>query len=207
METIFRIVLILHVITGITSFIVAPLALASKKGASRHKLFGSIFFYAMMVVSFSSIALASIHHSPFFLHLGIFTFYMNYSGRRSIRNKSLKASRADIALLCIATGNSLFMLASAQLVLGVFGGLSAYFCMTDMVLFRKTRRGTEMPQNSWLIRHIGRMMGTYIAATTAFLVVNIRQFEPAWLPWLAPTFIGTVVIIYFIRKNSPRKSV
>ena len=33
------------------------------------------------------------------------------------------------------------------------------------------------------------MMGAYIGAITAFLVVNIHDFEPAWLIWLLPTFI------------------
>jgi hypothetical protein len=54
-----------------------------------------------------------------------------------------------------------------------------------------------MSKQRWLFRHIGRMMGTYIAATTAFLVVNIHS-DIRWLPWLIPTFIGTPLIFYFI---------
>ncbi|MFN4880994.1 MAG: hypothetical protein ACK5CD_05075 [Bacteroidota bacterium] len=42
------------------------------------------------------------------------------------------------------------------------------------------------------------MTGSYIATTTAFLVVNI-QLTPMWIIWLGPTLLGTILIIYYTR--------
>ncbi|HEY3917170.1 MAG TPA: hypothetical protein VGL83_05230 [Stellaceae bacterium] len=53
-----------------------------------------------------------------------------------------------------------------------------------------------------LSRHLGRMVGAMIAATTAFAVVNLTQL-PQLVPWLGPTAIGVVLIVYWnIRVHS-----
>ncbi|SFL23127.1 hypothetical protein SAMN03159341_104145 [Paenibacillus sp. 1_12] len=54
--------------------------------------------------------------------------------------------------------------------------------------------------NNWLGKHIGGMLGSYIAIITAVLVVNgpniplIKQL-PTLLLWFLPTIIGTPIII------------
>lgn len=47
--------------------------------------------------------------------------------------------------------------------------------------------------------HIGKITGGYIAATTAFVVVN-NTFLPPLLAWLAPGVLGNIYIVYWIRK-------
>ena len=54
-------------------------------------------------------------------------------------------------------------------------------------------------KNDWLCTHIGRMGGSFIATSTAFLLTNIH-FEPAWIVWLAPTVIGSPIIAVAIGK-------
>jgi hypothetical protein len=58
-------------------------------------------------------------------------------------------------------------------------------------------------KNYWLLAHLQRMTGGYIAATTAFLVVN-AQYSPVVLPsvvvWLLPTVILTPLTIAFSKK-------
>jgi hypothetical protein len=46
---------------------------------------------------------------------------------------------------------------------------------------------------SWLIKHISMIGGAYIATLTAFLVTNVN-FSPAWVIWLAPTIIGSILL-------------
>ena len=46
----------------------------------------------------------------------------------------------------------------------------------------------------WLYQHISKMSGGYIAAVTAFVVVN--EFIPGIYGWLSPTVIGTIYIVY-----------
>jgi hypothetical protein len=44
------------------------------------------------------------------------------------------------------------------------------------------------------------MSGSYIAATTAFLVVNIQLPQYNWTLWLLPTVIGSILISRSVRK-------
>ena len=53
------------------------------------------------------------------------------------------------------------------------------------------------------------MIGSYIAAMTAFSAVNLsRWFGPAWWVWLWPTLVGVPAIIawsaYYEKKFAPR---
>ncbi|MEA2390045.1 MAG: hypothetical protein QOK31_154 [Solirubrobacteraceae bacterium] len=60
----------------------------------------------------------------------------------------------------------------------------------------------------WLGRHIGGMGGSYIALTTALLVVNLGQRLA--LAWFLPTLIGSPVIAWVLnevdRGRRPRRT-
>ena len=81
----------------------------------------------------------------------------------------------------------------------VFGGLGLRFVKTDFDNYK----GKLKAKNYWLLAHLQRMTGGYIAATTAFLVVN-SQYSPVILPavvvWLLPTVILTPLIISWTKK-------
>ena len=58
----------------------------------------------------------------------------------------------------------------------------------------------------WLLRHLTRMGGSYISATTAFVVVNLGRWLPAGAPswaglvgWIAPTIVGSLLIGWAVR--------
>ena len=87
-----------------------------------------------------------------------------------------------------------------NIVLSVFGTLGIIFSINDLRGFRKP----EQLRKKWLQAHLGKMIGGYISAVTAFVVVN--QFFPALIGWLGPTVIGTFFIIYWTRKVSPKKA-
>jgi uncharacterized membrane protein len=67
---------------------------------------------------------------------------------------------------------------------------------------KRRRRG-------WLRAHIGGMGGSYIALTTALLVVNIGQRLP--IVWFLPTVVGSPLIAWTInevdRGRRPRRPV
>ena len=105
----------------------------------------------------------------------------------------------------MATINGFFMIYTSNMILMIFGGLSSYLAFGDFRIFILTLRNKEISKTRWLLRHIGMMVGAYISTSTAFLVVNITTFNPAWLPWLVPTFLGTPLIFYWTRKYSPKR--
>jgi len=54
-------------------------------------------------------------------------------------------------------------------------------------------------KNFWLLVHIQRMIGSYIAAATAFLVVN-NTILPGIVAWLLPTVILVPLIFKWSNK-------
>jgi hypothetical protein len=48
--------------------------------------------------------------------------------------------------------------------------------------------------DGWLIAHVSGQGGSYIAMTTALLVVNLGTASP--LAWIAPTLVGSPLIAY-----------
>jgi ABC-type enterochelin transport system permease subunit len=112
----------------------------------------------------------------------------------------------DWSIIVIAFVNGVAMLLSMQLILVVFGIFGSYFAMKDAKLFYDIVNKKELQKNTWIIRHIGMMLGGYIATFTAFLVVNVSLESLPWLPWLLPTIIGTPLIAYWTRKYQLKKS-
>ncbi|MAC96297.1 MAG: hypothetical protein CMC96_12455 [Flavobacteriales bacterium] len=88
---------------------------------------------------------------------------------------------AKIMLLIGFTGE-----APVLLVFGFF-----LFSMSAQDLIKMKRK--KFVKNAWLFDHIGRMSGSFIATSTAFIVVNFSM-TPAWVLWLLPTAIGTPLI-------------
>jgi hypothetical protein len=80
-------------------------------------------------------------------------------------------------------------------VLLVFGVISILMVLQDF----KNYQGKIEIKNFWLLVHIQRMIGAYIAATTAFLVVN-NTVLPGVVAWLLPTVILVPLIFKWTRK-------
>lgn len=80
-------------------------------------------------------------------------------------------------------------------VLLMFFSMGGFYSIWAEV--RRYRRSSSV-KHGWLFNHIGRMVGGFIAALTAFST-NVLTFMPGLWQWLWPTMIGTPLIIYWIR--------
>jgi len=49
------------------------------------------------------------------------------------------------------------------------------------------------------------MLAGTIATTTAF-IVTLNPFSIDWLNWVAPTIVGTPIIIYFSKRELAKKT-
>ena len=87
-------------------------------------------------------------------------------------------------------GLGVAMLTTGNVVLMVFGGIAARERDRGPAHLRERAPRPARPRNTWLRKHIGHMMGGYIAASTAFLVQNASGLGPWWLTWLAPPSSG-----------------
>ena len=81
------------------------------------------------------------------------------------------------------------------IVLLVFGVISLLFVLKDYNNFT----GKSKIKNYGLTTHLQRMIGSYIASATAFLVVN-NTILPQALAWLLPTVILVPLIFKWSKK-------
>ena len=196
MQYFISISLIIHIAAGMLALLAGTIAIFSKKGRKNHRFSGKIYFWSMVAVTITAFILSLFKEIPFLLMIAIFSFYMTYTGFISIKRNDLRPRIFDWFLLFMGLITVGFMIFSLNIVLLVFGLIFGTFVMTDLLRYLNILKKL----NSYrLILHISRMMGAYIATSTAFFVVNVH-FEPAWIVWLLPTIIISPFISYFIRK-------
>jgi uncharacterized membrane protein len=203
MEAIYQIILAIHIAGGFTALVIGISVFIGTKGGKYHRISGRIYFWGMMAVVSSAIAMHLLKANTFLFYIALFTLYQVYGGFTSTKNRMLQPKILDIALFIIGTTVAICMLASLKIVLMAFGGLFLMLLFGDFRIFWKLKREKEISSNQWLLRHIGLMGGSYIATSTAFIVLNVQSVEPNWLPWLLPSAIGAPLIAYFTRKSSP----
>lgn len=220
MEILYKLFYALHVSGGALAFFMAPAALATIKGGTWHRRWGKIYFWAMAMVAFTGTMLGVTGRirNSFFVFLGIFTFYNAFSAYRVLYRKRPSQGQGPKALdwagATVGVLNGIAFMAMgyvkpdpvwAQMgtVAMVFGGICIISAANDI------REFIYPPQDKyfWWYNHMGGMLGSYIAALTAFLVIGARSVTaalPTWLPWLLPTAVGVPVIViwtgYYRRK-------
>ena len=203
----FNILLTIHVACGGISILLGLIILLTVKGNQGHKRIGNIYFYAMLVAAILALPMSYLHPSYFLFIIGVFTSYMLLTGKRYLKKRSLSdVTPVDwlLTIIMLLFGaifigmgiQDIFQSKYFGIVFIVFGGLSLLFVGQDYINFK----GRSSVKNFWLTTHLQRMIGSYIASVTAFLVVN-NTFLPGVVAWLLPTIILVPLIIYWSRKH------
>jgi uncharacterized membrane protein len=202
----FNVLLIIHIICGSISLLLGAYILAIKKGGKKHTLIGNIYFGAMLTTAFVAFPMSYMHTNYFLFIISVFTSYMLLTGKRYIKKKTaadtsmidwmLSIIMLVFALLFIGLGIlTIYKAVYFGIVLVVFGSIALLFVYRDYINFT----GRSGVKNFGLTTHLQRMIGSYIASTTAFLVVN-NTILPGIVAWLLPTLIITPLIIKWTRK-------
>ena len=199
----------IHVPIGGLSLLSGGVAMFVKKGGKIHKISGRIFYYAMLIVAFSAFIISVLpnHKNTFLFSIGLFSAYFLVSGLRSVYYKSNDFNinidkMIAYTILLIGVFMNLYPLIlfrKINIILTVFGITAVYFGVRDLVLFNNI----DKLKNSWLKLHLGKMTGGYIAAVSAFFVVN--QLLPNLYNWFLPGIIGGTYIFYWIRNINRKK--
>lgn len=199
--------LALHVAGGSVALLTMVVPMVTRKGGRAHRRAGWAFVAGMTVVSLTALVLAG-HHALFDTTpgqrlAGAFLFYIAIltgagvsAGVRVLRFKGrtaphrhawdlgvaglLTASSVALAAFGLAKEHALFI-AFSTIGLLTGGGQLVYW------LRRPAHR------MHWWFEHMGAMLGSCVAATTAFLVVNAERWGLGTFSlaaWLAPTIIG-----------------
>jgi hypothetical protein len=158
----------------------------------------------MLLSGISAIVIASLpnHENPFLIAVAIFSLYFVITGKRALTfkvNKNNIFIDKMIAYSMIIVG--LFMilipiifLNKINIILTVFAFVGIIFSVKDLTLYQNQ----QTLKDKWLKLHLGKMLGAYIATTTAFVVVN--NVIPNIYGWFVPGIVGGLYIIYWMRK-------
>jgi hypothetical protein len=207
----YTIILIAHVIFGTSSLLSGLGAMIVKKSRGLHSNFGSIYYWSMILTSVTALVLTILKFNSFLMAVGVFSLYLTYTGKVSIDNwrrsepwsynifQWLPSMIGFIVSIWMISWPVYLMVNSGKVfvpVLGVFGIILLLNTIQDHLLLRKSEN--RMPKNrKFLIQHIGKMGGSYIAASTAFLVNNV-SIDPGWIMWILPSVVGSLLIAYSI---------
>lgn len=217
MNAVSNVLLLIHIACGMTALGCGLIPMLSRKGSTLHRVGGRWYVWSMWGVVFSALPLSIMKQNLFLGTIAIFTAYMIYSGYRSaIRNTVVPQSIADLLMMGLALLSGAIMISyGSWLLLGpsgktgmgiillVFGTITFLLGVEDLGHWKKR---AQESQKSWMLVHLSRFGGAYIATITAFLVTNVEGI-PSLVLWLPPTLIGTVAIARSSRKwTPPRKS-
>ena len=203
----------LHIAAGFTGFFVAPVALVVRKGGPAHRLWGRVFFWAMVVAGTTAIVMASIKGLTFLLLTGVFSLYLAQFGYRSLQHKGMGQSRAPslydwvsvLLGLAVFVGTLGYGLLSRpfNLAMVVFGAIGVFTTMRQVQGFR---RPGPWPAGQWLRNHISGFVGAYIAAVSAFSATSLT-FISFPLNFLWPTLVFVPLLLWLQRHYVPKNGV
>ncbi len=200
--------LAIHVAAGTLALIVAPIAMITAKGGPAHRRWGSVYYWAMGVVAVTAVVVALWRPNPFLALVAVFSYYFAFTGRRVLLHKhpdrGERATALDwgAALAAAATGAGLVVLGIVRpgavwvqlgVVAVVFGVLGLAFA--GLQLWRFARPPAD--PRRWWFAHMAGMLASYLAAVTAFSVVNFA-FLPPTMRWLWPTLLGSPLIVLWV---------
>lgn len=214
MDPLFNIFLVLHITSGTIGLLTGTYNLIRTKGDRMHKNIGKIFSLSMLMTGVSALVLAILNPNYFLFIIGIFTIYLTATGHRYIYLKMLSIHQRPkeldwlITISMLLAGIIFLVMGILQLISGttfgivfiVFGMIGLLFVKTDFANYRGKVKG----KNYWLVAHLQRMTAAYIAAFTAFLVVNADNIPvpvPAIVFWLLPTVLLTPLIVMWTRRR------
>ena len=198
--------LVLHIAAGSTALACGLVALCSRKGSPLHRRFGLIYYRAMCVVAVTAAILAPVVHSVFLFLVMILSFYAAFAGYRVLGRKNpfsappmfvdwaaaVVVSVSGAAMVTIAIEKPPLIDPSFAPMFLVFGTISLFLGVGDVV------RYVRPPQRkgAWMLLHGGKMIGSYIAAVTAFSAVNLQVLPPL-VRWFWPTAVLIPLIVYY----------
>jgi len=205
----------IHIGIGIAILLLGATQLVLRKGGKLHQRLGRLYVWAMLI-SFLTSFPASIYTGKIFLSLiGIFSLYLAFTGYRfAVIKESGRVARIDRLasgiFLFVAAGMLAFaayaffqLSATSGIILGVFGLIFLLGAFQDARhLLLRNNSASYFANRQWLRLHIGRIIGSYIAAVTAFLV-NVAPFGSHLINWLLPTAVGMMLMVRFNRRYAP----
>lgn len=225
--TLFTLLVIGHIVTGLIVLISFWVPVASRKGGVDHRRWGHIFTKALYAAAWCAIAMALLNLTMasdrhpsltdrrlfdglfgwMMLYLGILTLGLGRYGVEAARHHGRVGAQRTAFNICVQV---IVMIAAINcgwrgLVLGqpLMIGLAVLGLGAAVTFLIALMRPSQKP-NDHVREHLKAMVGAGISAYTAFLSVGLLQiipdhvFNPAI--WAIPSVVGVVLIMIHLRR-------
>ncbi|KEO90247.1 hypothetical protein EH31_09155 [Erythrobacter longus] len=221
----FEILVVFHVITGLTGLIAFWVPIVSKKGAKNHRRWGRICCYGFMGAGALAIAMALLSlYGPEeripsvtdrVLFDGLFGWMMLYLGlltigfadyglavvKHSRERKALRSARYQLVIAAVLASAAYcfyygFTIGEALMMAVAVLGIVA-MSIQQLYIWRKAAPAPR----SYVGEHFRALIGMGISAYTAFMSVGLIRYIPEHvfnpLVWALPSAVGVSLIIGF----------
>ncbi|MEL7533075.1 MAG: hypothetical protein AAFN10_17290, partial [Bacteroidota bacterium] len=227
METVFNILLGLHITAGAISLILFWIPVFVKKGKGLHAKVGRFYVYAMWAVVGSAAVLCvlNIFRDRLIMaaFLGVITVLtahplwyaiaiLKYKREVPVRIINIRRALSWVLFLGsvgITIWSIQLQLQGAAILLLIFGIIGIISSRPAFISVAKAQASAN-----WLLDHLDGMIGTGIAAYTAFLAFGARSMmadlfseQLMVIPWVLPTIVGTIIIRVMKNRYSPKPKV
>lgn len=202
--------LVLHIGIGAVGMLIGLVILVRTKGTQAHRQLGRAFAIAALLVSLTAaVGLAAFRFLPLFAVLTVLTSYQLLSGWRAARLKERGPQALDALLTVVAIAAIWLLWPSLQSAannanmrpLVVMSTLAALALILAYDALRWLfPRGWHA--QLWRYEHIYKLISAFAALVSAFAGNVLRAGQP-WSQ-IAPSFIGTLLIVYFFVQNARR---
>lgn len=206
-----------HAFSGALVLFAGLLAIIARKRKGLHTWAGLLYFIGMMWVCISAwICIVFFRFNLFLLVIGVFSFYLTFSGYRVLKRRQLGEQTwvdwaaaiismlAGMGLIVFGLGMPYFLKGNFPIAYRalcvLFGWFTFKSAYDDIIIFRSQTMDAKM---WWWYHHMQAMLGSYICAVTAFIVQSGHRILPdfglPWLYWISPGIIGGIFIGRWIR--------
>ena len=192
----------LHIAFGTAALALGLVAICSAKGGRSHIRAGRLFIYAyLVVIATATVGLLVFDFRSFLAVVTLLSFYDVFAGYRALQLRGRRPELVDrivsvvgliAPFLFIAIMRYLHQPWSPVLTWSILGGLiamSGYDVLRNILPLSWLKR-------VWVQEHLVKMMGAYIAITSAFSGTVFGRY----MPWAAiiPSALGTAVSFGFL---------
>ena len=165
-------------------------ALLTAKGGRTHRRWGKIYFWAMAGVAATALVLSIALPIVFLALVAVFSFYAAFSAYRILFLKDMARggrarwfdwAAAMVTFACqrrAGVGRLLRpgLVPGTGVIAMVFGGLGMLLSGRSLATFLQPPEEKQF----WWFLHMRGMIASYIAAVTAFVVVNLAPHLGCW---------------------------
>lgn len=221
MTAAYDIVRLVHFAAGTVALILFWIPIGTRKGSVAHRRAGRLYVWSMGIVIATALPMSVMFYwrgdwfvATFLTYLAVITFTALWSGRQVLNTKaSAEAFRtrfhAALGVLNAVAALAVLTLAWTVAPPGFVRILFTLFPIIGLSAAFETWqffRHLPVDRRWWWYEHLGGMIGSGIAAHTAFGAFGLRQMFPelqlgpwALVPWIAPSVVGTTAVALLTR--------